>query len=319
MNLTSNHTTTDTNFKICALHYSEYQTVLYSPSDSFLVNQIVVCSFNDVLILPTILLNSVAIATISKCRQLNEKLTYFLVLVQSVVDLLVAIVGMPLFIFVLVGDIKGDANCAVNSVIIHAPHLIAGYSLITLSALNFERYMGIFHPFIHRTKLTKKKLLFHVAHSCVSHTVTVLMFYLFMNVRRLVIAIVIPVFLVETTYVYVRIFLVARKRPAQNGQPNGAAGRRNESTTETKKNYLREIKLAKSCFMIVFLFIFTFLPLSILYIWFADQMPPTKFRIVQSWCLTVAMLNSSLNSVIFFWTRPVLRTEAKKIFGFNAT
>ena len=116
------------------------------------------------------------------------------------VDLLVAVVGMPLFIFVLVGDIKGDANCAVNSVIIHVPHLIAGYSLMTLSALNFERYMGILHPFVHRTKLTKKKLLFHVAHSCVSHTVTVLMFYLFMNVRRLVIAIVIPVFLVETTF-----------------------------------------------------------------------------------------------------------------------
>ena len=172
--------------------------------------------------------------------------------------------------------------------------------------------MGVLHPFFHRTKITKKKLLFHVFHSCVSHTVTVLMFYVYMTVRRLVIATVIPVFLVGTTYVYVRIFLVERKRPIATQNP--IAGQGNKSAMDKKKTYLREIKLAKSCFMIVLLFIFCFLPLSIVYVFFADRMSPT-FRIVQSWCLTLATLNSSLNSVIFFWTRAVLRKEAKKIFG----
>ena len=310
MNLTSNHTA---NFKICALHYSKYQTVLHSPSDYFLANQITVCSVNGVLILPTIILNSVAIATISKCSKLKEKLTYFLVLVQSVTDLVAGVIGIPSLMFVLVSDIKGDANCEVNAVVIHAPHLMAGYSLITLTVLNIERYLGILHPIFHRTKLTKKKLLFHVGHGCISHTVTVVMLYVYVNVRRLVIAIVIPVFLLETMYVYLRIFLVARKRPALS-PPIAVAGQSSsESTMKAKKNYLREIKVAKSCFMIVFLFIFSFLPLSVVYIWFADKMTPTTFRIVQSWCLTVAMLNGSLNSVIFFWTRPELRTEAKKI------
>lgn len=97
--------------------------------------------------------------------------------------------------------------------------------------------------------------------------------------------------------------------------PNAIAGQGNKSAMDKKKTYLREIKLAKSCFMIVLLFIFSFLPLSIVYVFFADQMTPTTFRIVQSWCLTLATLNSSLNSVIFFWTRAVLKKEAKKIFG----
>lgn len=318
MNHAWNLTATDTNFEICTLHYSKHQSVIHSPSDGFFVNQILVCLdslVNGVLIPLTIFFNGVAIVTISKCPQLKEKLCYFLVLVQSVTDLLVAVIGLPVFMLVLVGDIKGDANCAVNSVLIHAPHLTAGYSLITLSFISFERYMGVLHPFIHRTKITKKKLLFHVFHSCVSHTVTVLIFYVYMTVRRLVIATVIPVFLVGTTYIYVRIFLVARKRLMATQNPNAIAGQGNKSAMDKKKTYLREIKLAKSCFMIVLLFIFSFLPLSIVYVFFADQMTPTTFRIVQSWCLTLATLNSSLNSVIFFWTRAVLKKEAKKIFG----
>ena len=113
MNRTWNLTATDTNFEICTLQYSKHQSVIRSPSDGFFSNQILVCVVNGVLIPLTILLNGVAVATISKCPQLKEKHCYFLVLVQSVTDLLVAVIGPPVFLLVLVGDIKGDANCAV--------------------------------------------------------------------------------------------------------------------------------------------------------------------------------------------------------------
>ena len=140
MNRTWNFIATDTNFEICTLQYSKHQSVIHSPSDSFFANQILVCVVHGVLIPLTILLNGVAIATISKCPQLKEKLCYFPFLVQSVTDLLVAVIGLPVFLLVLVGDIKGDANCAVNSVIIHAPHLTAVYSFLSLSFIHFERY-----------------------------------------------------------------------------------------------------------------------------------------------------------------------------------
>lgn len=310
MNLTS---ATDTIFKICTLYNSKYQAVIRSPSEGYLINQILVCSVNGVLILLTVILNSVAIRTILKCSQLKKKLCYFLLVVQSVADLLVGVIGLPLFTLVLINDINGDANCTANSLFVQAPYLTSGFSMITISAMNYERYMGILHPYTHRYKLTKRKLLSYVLFACALHTISVTTFFIHKNVGRLIISVLIPLFLVTTAYVYIRIFLVAKGRPPVQNPPNHIAGEHHESTRNIKMNNLREIKLAKSCFMIVFLSVFCFLPISILYALFPGQVRTVKFRNVQSWCVTIGMLNSSLNSVIFFWTRPVLRQEAKKL------
>ncbi|CAB4012806.1 zinc finger MYM-type 1-like [Paramuricea clavata] len=202
----------------------------------------------------------------------------------SVVDLLVGIIGLPLLTFVLASNAKGDANCTVSVLAILAAHLITGYSMITLSALNFERYFGIIHPLLHHR-----------------------------NIKRLKIAIFILLFLITTAYVYIRIFLTAKKRSPLQNIPDATAGESKESTMKTKKDNLREIKLAKSCCIIVFLFIFSFLPLSIVNIFLATPLGAVKFRIMQACCVTIVMLNPTLNSVVFFWTRPLLR-KAKKIF-----
>ena len=58
----------------------------------------------------TILLNSVAILTISKSSQLKEKLCYFLVLVQSSLDLLVGVIIQPLFIIMWANYAKGNVE-----------------------------------------------------------------------------------------------------------------------------------------------------------------------------------------------------------------
>jgi hypothetical protein len=210
---------------------------------------------------------------------------------------------------------EGDANCTVSVLAILAVHLITGYSMITLSALNFERYFGIIHPLLHRTKLTKKKLLSFVIIACAVHTVTVPLFLTDRNIKRLKIAIFLLLFLITTAYVYIRIFLAAKKRSPLQNIPDATAGESKESTMKTKKDKLREIKLAKSCCIIVFLFVFTFLPLSTVNIFLAKPLGAVKFRIVQACCVTIVMLNPTLNSVVFFWTRPLLRKEAKKIFG----
>jgi hypothetical protein len=44
----------------------------------------------------------------------------------------------------------------------------------------------------------------------------------------------------------------------------------------------------------------------------SPEMAP-RFRLLQSWAITLALFNHSLNSVIFFWTRPMLKSEAKKV------
>ena len=205
-------------------------------------------------------------------------------------------------------------NCVVVAFSVLAKYVITGYSLITLSAMNFERYLSIVKPLVHRTKLTKKKLLSIVLSGCVAHTVIALLsFFIATNMRRPIGGIYVLLFMNATAYFYIRIFLAAKTPLPSETPPNAITDE--ASTTKKSKNKLREIKLAKTCFTIVLVFVFSFLPVSITMTLTAQQLGAVAtLRTVQSWSATIGMMNSSLNSIIFFWTRPILRNEAKKIF-----
>ena len=183
--------------------------------------------------------------------------------------------------------------------------------MITLSAMNYERYQSIIHPLAHRAKLTKKKLSSYVFLASAAFTITcILILFNYEQLRLLAATVSIILFLISTAYVYIRIFLAAKNTHSVQNPPNAIASE--ESTT--KKN-LKEIKLAKSCFMIFLLFVFSFLPVAITPTLKAQEFGPIMLANMRPWSVTILMLNSSLNLVISFWTRPILRKEALKIFG----
>jgi Na+/melibiose symporter-like transporter len=64
-------------------------------------------------------------------------------------------------------------------------------------------------------------------------------------------------------FVYMSIFLTARKRLNPRNRP-GVAALKDDSQTKLKIRFIRELKLAKSCFLVVCTFGFCFLPSMIL-------------------------------------------------------
>lgn len=54
--------------------------------EKFIINRIFVIAFNGIMIIPTLLLNGVAVITIFKSSQLSSKPCYFVILLQSVFD-----------------------------------------------------------------------------------------------------------------------------------------------------------------------------------------------------------------------------------------
>lgn len=79
---------------------------------------------------------------------------------------------------------------------------------------------------------------------------------------------------------------------------------------QSKINFLKNIRLAKSCYLAVICFIVCFLsgvaaalPISL-----------TEFNeaVLSQWAVTLTTLNSNINSMIFFWNVPLLRNEARK-------
>ena len=104
--------------------------------------------------------------------------------------------------------------------------------------------------------------------------------------------------------VYVCVLLPNRfayTRPPDVYQQDSINGRR---------RLFQEIKCAKSCFVVVILYGARLLPTSLGAFFVALV---TDTGVYSCWLFTLYIINSSMNSVAFFWTKTLLRTEAWKI------
>jgi hypothetical protein len=131
-------------------------------SEKLLINHIFAIAVNGILIIPTLLLNAVAVITIFKSSQLNSKPCYFIIHVQSVLDLAIGVLGIPLFIFFLASAIGGISKGITTTLASRAITVPVGVSTITLSAMTLERYIAILHPYAYSTQVTKRRLLIYI-------------------------------------------------------------------------------------------------------------------------------------------------------------
>ena len=308
--------------KCLILGYS-YFIIEKFPSSKYEVIEVIACVVMCVLTIPVILLNGITVLTIFKRRQLREKVCLFPVLLQSMADLSVGLLTLPLFSYLYLSEVYGSLDCVVSFVCSTLAFMSWGLSLAAVCALTFERYMGVLHPVAHRNYVTKKMFLIYAG--CVLvvtliivplAVVSAIFFYIFSAIYAFV-----PV--VFHTFCYSRIFFSTRKRLRQENctSSNDHLKIGEESTTRVQKRYcLKEIKLAKSCALIVFIFYVFCIPGEVINNYYL-QKDKMIFRVVISWCATALGAHTIFNSLIFFWTRPMLRKEAfkvlKGIFGAN--
>lgn len=300
--------------KFCYLADSASFIILHFPSRRYIINQVVVCAANCVLVIPTVLLNGISILTITKSSQLKERICFFLILIQAMVDLAVGAVSLPLETFIRAREILGTASCNSNFALSSIALMPFGLALTTTCAFTFERYLGILHPIVHRTYLTRKKFLIYIFFSAIALLVLVPLGLASKKAYHIVGVAVITIPLVFNAFAYIKIFLAGRKSLHSNdttGTFTDASKEPNVSEKSRKKQFLKELKLAKSCALVVFTFYMCFLQAPILNFIFVND-EPANFRVAQSWAATISALNSSLNSIIFFWQSPLLRTEAMK-------
>ena len=285
--------------------------VLGSSSHKYIVKQFVLCVVNCVIILAIVSLNGILIFAILRCSKLQDKVSGFLILVQSTVDFAVGFISLPMFTYIRASEIMDiPNNCFVNFLSETVVYIMFGFSLTVVCVLTLERYMSIMHPVAHRIRFTKRRIL--VSLLC---TLIVLIppaslrLMASEHIYRILGTTLTLLSLAFNTFAYIRIFLVARKKlPAPSSIHVGSI---NSAQVIKKMKLLQELKLAKSCALVVFTSCFCFLPAPALYLYHKDDLFET--RNAYSLAITVGAFNSCLNPVIFFWKRPLLRAEALKI------
>ena len=291
----------------CDVAHISVVLVIQFPDDKYERYRIGALVVNCLLLFSTISLNGVSIITIRKSSQLRNKVCYFVILLQSVVDLGVGVLGIPIFICYLISPFLDVVNCTLIIVALRITALTCGLSMITLSAITMERYIGVLHPYYYETNVTRKRILIYVCGGGL--IVFSVIAYSFRDARPFRIAATgtTVAFLLLSVFVYTRIYLVIRKLIRSEKRP-GCESVGNQNIM--KRQTIRECRRARSCFLVVICFILFLVPLPLTIFLFTTQ--SFDYVVCFDWSITSMILNSTFNSVIFFWTKTLLRQEAFK-------
>jgi hypothetical protein len=218
----------------------------------------------------------------------------------SLFDLITATVGNLAFVLTLAFTLHGNPSCTITLSHKVLTFFTAALSFATLFALNIERYLSIVHPFFHRTKMTKPRLLGLAAVFWLNICAGTLSYPILGGfVGQRMTSSTLFLIIVVTMYMYISIWRAVRRSASNLSRANG---------NEAKK--MQNLKITKSCAIVVASTVMCFLPfgivqtlkLSVFIIFFMDL-----------WAITLTQLSTSLNSLVFFWRNPILRIEAKAV------
>ena len=153
MKLNANSNITDTKLFVekCLLSY-----VVHLPTPSYTRNIIAAYVVHIVFAIAGTILNSLVLYILWKSTKLRSKLSYFVIMLLSSVDLAVVTIVHSTFLLQTINEINGTPNCVYKVSYLSSLFFFTGISISTLLILNLERYTAIIHLFLHRTTVTKR-------------------------------------------------------------------------------------------------------------------------------------------------------------------
>ena len=279
-------------------------------SSKYEINRVATIVINSVLVISTVLLNLIAIVTILKSTQLKNKICYFLILIQSAVDLGIGCIGAPLSVFFLLQTFLGLRDCFSSFVVFQLSVLPIGFSLVISFIILFERYIGVMHPYSYARILTKKRIFYFMICGFALITIAFALSFYYTEPIIVMLFLTVPTLVVCAGFVNTRVYFEVRRLRRSEVKLN----LNNIVEHKSKiKLFLREVKYAKSCFLVLACFLITLLP-SLLYPVFRFQFGPSMIVDAYfSWMRVITTLNSSVNSIIFFWNKSMLRKKAAEV------
>ena len=272
-------------------------------------NRISGITFNGILAFPTIFLNLLSVITIRKSSQLKNKLCYFVILMQSLVDLAVGAFSIPLFIFILALPLLKIYHCLAHSLLLSCLLLPPTLSIAILSTMTIERYIGVLHPYSYPNLLTKRRMLKYVGVWCLVYLGISILSLHRVRESEIIISTILLLHFLFILFAYTRIYIVVRRLDHRQEVPVDIA-----QDWSRKRRLFREIKHAKSCFIVVISFAMCLLPSGFSLLFLGIKNSETASRFI-TWLMILSNLNSCLNSIIFSWAKRLLRKEASTILN----
>ena len=284
-----------------------------SPSSSYLKSSIAVCILSVIFGIVGTFLNTLVLFVFLKSKKMRQKTSYFSIIILSATDLIVVTSIPAMFLVSSIPEILGTPQCFSRICYVVVSRTTPLLSASSLIIMNIERYLAIVHPILHRTSVTKGKIIFaFIVIGFIFFTCAAINFA-WKSIGLLIYSVGAFIICSITLFQYVSIFYIARKalfcRVAKYSIE--------ETTMSNIRSNLRDLKLARTCFFIVFLCFICYLPIAIL-----DGVWQHFFPYKETWnalfnCILwfapLIAMNATLNCLIFFWGSRELRKQGWKL------
>ena len=284
-----------------------------SLSSSYLKSSIAVCIFNVIFGIVGTFLNTMVLFVFSKSKNMRQKTSYFCIMILSATDLLVVTSVPATFLVSSIHTILGKPQCFFSICFVIVSRTTPLLSATSLMILNFERYLAIVHPILHRNCVTKGKITFTFMVIAFIFLTCAAIKFAWNSIGLLIYSVGSFILCSITLFQYVTIFFIARK--AVFGQVTKVS--KEETTMGNIGPNLRDLKMARTCFFIVFLCFICYLPIAIITgVW--QHFFPNKetwnalFNCIL-WLSPLITMNATLNCLIFFWGNRELRKQGWKL------
>ena len=122
------------------------------------VNHVAACFFSVLNMLTTMILNSLTFATFWSSPKMRKSTSLFLVMILSGHDAVGGLASNSVFTVRLASEVFGTVECGIVFAQGISTMVMTVTSLVTVTAINIERYIGVIHPMYHRSQLKKGTL-----------------------------------------------------------------------------------------------------------------------------------------------------------------
>ena len=250
-------------------------------------------------------LNIVAVLSIWKSSQLRKKLCYFMILILSSIDFVVVIFIHPVLILGCIIWYYKDASILGDEfdTFIFVGGILLGSSELVLFIMTVERYMGLTRPLFHKTSVTKRRIIIFMSITHVFYFIIEICNFTLESpsITEAYIVLFITLSVVVVFMMNYKMFVIAKSR-TKNTQPC------DERIIQYKRYY--------ACAFAVGCYLLCCTPITIYYGLQLTNTLTEKSNIAAClflWSVTIQTMNSTINSLIFFWMNNVLCSEGKKL------
>lgn len=260
-------------------------------------------ALNVIFAICGIFLNTLVVVSFSASSHLRKKLSNFMIMVLSVLDMVAVVVKSPIITIYLISWLNEEHEFLKKlDIYNHFGNIFVGSSLVALIVMNVERYLGVCYPLFHHTSVTRSGLLTLLVILSILHAAIVIFSTDdFLITFPMGVAIFMVILFPPLLFINYKLIKISRK-----------ARRYNEVSPDVRRNV--NLKSISTCLLAVACLVLLSIPL-IFYtaLGLAKTETSRNTKLGFYWSGIAVSMNSTFNSLIFFWNNKVLRTEAFKV------